>query len=538
MTAVNFTRPSSEIFDPWLSTYHWAPSELTYSFPEDGRFIGYQSFRDVTALSTSQKIAVTRALDEIASFTGLSFREITEDGFSEATMRFAQENGLSGAYAYLPDRGERPGDAYFGTGAEIPQIGTESYVYFSHEIGHSLGLNHGHEYRAFVNSGFDSQEYTILTYSDYDGDPDINSFDSGPIDWAQSYQQLDIAALQYLYGANFSASGEIWSGDTVYRFNPKSGEMSINGVAQGSPAGNRIFRTIWDGHGEDTYDLSNYASDLEISLVPGEWSVFSTAQLADLNQFSFNPDQIARGNLANARLFEGDTRALIENATGGSGDDVITGNQADNRLIGGAGNDNLAGGEGNDRLNGGNGRDDLDGGAGRDHLIGGNGRDLLLGQGNGDRLIGGGGADQIKGQNGNDRLLGGTGDDRMNAGRGADQLSGGDGNDVLIGGPGKDRLTGGAGEDRFVFARATDSSGVDADRITDFERGSDKIDLSLLSSMPFAFSDSGTLSGPGVTVRESGAHTRVIADLDGDGQADLSIFVLGVQGLTASDFLL
>ena len=44
---------------------------------------------------------------------------------------------------------------------------------------------------------------------------------------------------------------------------------------------------------------------------------------------------------------------VIENATGGSGDDVLLGNSAANVLTGNAGNDTLMGRGGNDTLNGG-----------------------------------------------------------------------------------------------------------------------------------------------------------------------------------------
>lgn len=56
---------------------------------------------------------------------------------------------------------------------------------------------------------------------------------------------------------------------------------------------------------------------------------------------------------------------------------------------------------------------------------------------------------------------------------GRDTLNGGDGDDVLIDGAGIDSLTGGAGADVFVFVR----DGCH-DRITDFEPGIDRIDLS------------------------------------------------------------
>ncbi|MBN9889815.1 DUF4214 domain-containing protein [Salipiger abyssi] len=76
----------------------------------------------------------------------------------------------------------------------------------------------------------------------------------------------------------------------------------------------------------------------------------------------------------------------------------------------------------------------------------------------------GAGPETVTGTDGRDQIHGGPGDDR---------LSGGAGADVLIDGPGADRLTGGAGADVFVF-----TADGQTDRITDFEPGLDRLDLS------------------------------------------------------------
>ena len=77
---------------------------------------------------------------------------------------------------------------------------------------------------------------------------------------------------------------------------------------------------------------------------------------------------MAAGNVANAYLYNDDPRSLIENAIGGSGNDILIGNQANNALTGGAGNDLLTGLDGNDTLTGGVGNDALSGDAGNDTL--------------------------------------------------------------------------------------------------------------------------------------------------------------------------
>lgn len=70
--------------------------------------------------------------------------------------------------------------------------------------------------------------------------------------------------------------------------------------------------------------------------------------------------------------------------------------------------------------------------------------------------------------------LSGTGlDDLLAGSHVADSLDGGGGDDILIDGGGSDSLTGGAGADLFVFA-----ADGQADTVTDFQPGIDRLDLS------------------------------------------------------------
>jgi Ca2+-binding RTX toxin-like protein len=138
-------------------------------------------------------------------------------------------------------------------------------------------------------------------------------------------------------------------------------------------------------------------------------------------------------------------------------------------------------------------------------------------------LTGTAGADTIKGHAGADALFGGSGVDRLYGGGGNDRLYGQDGKDVLVGGAGNDALRGGAGADSFRFIGAWGS-----DRVTDFENGSDRIDL----------------RGTGLSFNELSIAQR---DADGDGRADdvvikadggsIALLNLKASLVGASDFL-
>ncbi|MGV3492971.1 MAG: M10 family metallopeptidase [Ramlibacter sp.] len=151
-----------------------------------------------------------------------------------------------------------------------------------------------------------------------------------------------------------------------------------------------------------------------------------------------------------------------------------------------------------------------------------------IGGARGDRILGNGVANRLSGKGGND------------------VLSGGGGNDVLAGGRGADRLTGGNGRDIFDFDTVGESgaSAGTRDTVTDFVRGTDRIDLSTIDARPAqsgnqAFTFIGTAAfGANATgqVRFSGGVLQ--GSTDADSAPEFTIAVTGATRLAGADLIL
>ena len=332
--------------DALLTDMRWTSTALTFSFPtlksDYGFYWGDELDGTFKPLTSAQQSAVLDILGSFSAVSGLTFTKVSGGG---GELRFGQTDMTYPAHAYTPWEDPLAGDSWYAIDPDLatPVQGNYAYFTFMHEIGHSLGLKHGHETDTFgsLTYAHDAMEYSIMTYRAYQGGAVEGSFTNETFGYAQSLMMYDIAALQHMYGANYTTN----SGDSVYRWSATTGEMSINGVGQGAPGENRVFMTVWDGGGNDTYDLSAYTTGVDIDLRPGEWTTTSEVQLANLGE-----SRTPHGNIANALLHNGDQRALIENAFGGSGDDRINGNDVANILNGGGGADSLYGFGGDDML--------------------------------------------------------------------------------------------------------------------------------------------------------------------------------------------
>jgi len=338
------------LLDGVLSGRKWAAGSLSFSFPTKSSYYGTsygsgENLKGFEAFTAQQAGAVRDILKLYASVSKLAFTEKVESSTSHADLRFAESDATGTAWGYYPSTSATGGDVWFNNSKnyyDAPVRGNYAWLTMLHETGHALGLKHPHEAKGAFNAlpgDHDSLEYTVMSYRSYIGASAGTGYTNGNASYPQTLMMLDIAAIQKLYGANFSTN----AGDTVYSWDPATGTMSINGIAQASPLANKIFMTIWDGGGNDTYSFANYSTGVAVDLAPGAWTTTSAAQLATLGA-----GKVAIGNIANALQYLGSSASLIENAIGTNSADKISGNAAANKLTGGGGNDVLDGRGGGD----------------------------------------------------------------------------------------------------------------------------------------------------------------------------------------------
>ena len=184
-------------------------------------------------------------------------------GTGNATLRLVNASDPGHRLRLLPEHRASPA----ATSSSAPPAATcrpattTTYTII-HEIGHSLGLKHGHEtqrLRRAARRTTDSIEFSVMTYKQLHRRPTPSSSTTRAWGYAADLHDATTSPRSSTCTAPTSTSTR---GNTIYTWNPTSGESYVNGTLAIDPGGNRIFQTIWDGNGTDTYDLSNYSTNL------------------------------------------------------------------------------------------------------------------------------------------------------------------------------------------------------------------------------------------------------------------------------------
>ena len=335
---------------------------LTYSFPWSASPVAvwannpyYSPLNEPAAgfaLNAMQQAAFRTALASWSAVANIQFVEVPDAPDSVGDIRVAWTalpNPPSDAWSWQShDFWSNAGDiwlseALMGGRPVIDwQAGGFNYMALIHEVGHALWMEHPFEGAAPMPAEFDNHQYTIMSYTEHtqylfvqyhpavqesDGSVTVH-WDLVPV-YPSTPMLLDVAAIQRLYGANMN-----WNtGDDVYAFAPDT----------------PFFLTLWDAGGNDTISAVSFTTNCLIDLRDGHYSslyIFPDPTITGLVNPPLAPS-VPNGydgtdNLAIA------WGAVIENAVGGDGNDVLIGNAVGNCLTGNAGNDRLDGGDGID----------------------------------------------------------------------------------------------------------------------------------------------------------------------------------------------
>jgi hypothetical protein len=446
-----------------------------------------------------EKAVVFTALHEFEKVADVVYVEVPTR--EEADFFFTTSAGTPGPGVSLlgsmspPDESDE-GLAQFNSGdyrwteANLAQGGF-SYVTLIHEFGHGHGLAHPHDNggHSGIMHGVEEEpllpvpgspgvaNYTtgdfdlnqgVFTMMSYEDGWQTSPYGNAPTDAGYGYMgglmAFDIAAIQDKYGVN----EETATGNDTYAL------KDVN-------AAGTYYTSIWDAGGIDEIVYGG-SKDATIDLRPATL------------QYEYGGGgwmSYAYGIYGGYTIASGVT---IENATGGSGNDVLTGNAVDNILTGNAGNDrfNLQYG-GNDTANGGAGNDGFYFGAAltaADIVAGGADTDTVALQGNytgGVTLTGISGVEVVLLASGSNDQFGDTADNRYSynvTSANANVAAGGvlsviatgllagenvtfngaaetDGGFRIFTGQGIDNLVGGSGNDGFFFGADGNLTGAD-----------------------------------------------------------------------------
>jgi len=292
-----------------------------YEQGEDGAYSNIENY------SAEWEAAVDAAFEYWGNVSGITFVKVDDNANMCGDIRIALSSGDFGSaggwsnvpYYYQGENNSTANDIWIRSSYD--QWGEDWPAYnlslLLHEIGHSLGLSHTHhDYYSAIEHN--TSLYSVMSYIGVGYL--VNPWPGYEVDyWVVLDQPAinDIKTIQYLYGM----TPEYNHGNTSYTYTGP------------------VYTTIYDTGGIDTIDVSNYGLDITLDLRGGMVSYIGTAELElEVPYGNGSDDYTLEYSGFPIGIAEG---TVIENATTGSGDDIITCNTAINTITCGSGNDDV-----------------------------------------------------------------------------------------------------------------------------------------------------------------------------------------------------
>jgi hypothetical protein len=333
------------------------PVTVYYAFA--GEELGYISPSDVQrSFHQYEKDAIVEQFNDVMSFTNITLIETTDISITNFVFRIGtgEGNGASLPPQTPDDTGykavmfsESHNLRYLNPNRETNYVRYEHYDvdykhdvsrskwFISHEIGHVLGLFHPFNVIGGNSAPFPLDEednHKFNTVMSYQGG-NLSSEGYG----ASSFRIYDIIALQSLYGVNTDNKLEntLYEYDDTYDFH----------------------QVIADAGGNDTISVENSARDNVIDLRGGKFSSIAPNYVSWYTDcydgsyegdFTTNPDGTCTEDTPTGghehlnrshNSLSIDINTVIENATGGTGDDTLIANSVANDINGGDGTDTV-----------------------------------------------------------------------------------------------------------------------------------------------------------------------------------------------------